>query len=110
MLAQGKQNHILTDVLKPVAPALRPLEGRAAIVTGSTSGIGWGIARAFAESGAAVMLNGLSDKDEAERQRRTLSEAFDVDVGYSDADMSKPEAIQMMAETAENDSEWSTSW
>lgn len=102
MLAQGSPNIVLKSTQKPVTAALRPLEGRAAIVTGSTSGIGWGIARAFAEAGAAVMLNGLSDRDEAERQRRSLSEAFDVDVGYSDADMSKPEAIRKMAETAEN--------
>ena len=42
----------------------RPLEGRAAIVTGSTSGIGLGIARALAEAGAAVMLNGFGDRIE----------------------------------------------
>jgi 3-hydroxybutyrate dehydrogenase len=77
------------------------LEGRAGIVTGSTSGIGLGIARAFAEAGAAVMLNGLSDKAEAERLRAALSEECDVDVAYSDADMSKPEAIRIMAEQAE---------
>ena len=47
--------------------APRPLEGRAAIVTGSTSGIGLGIARALAGAGARVMLNGLGDAVEIEK-------------------------------------------
>jgi 3-hydroxybutyrate dehydrogenase len=101
MLASGSNRLAVAGNLKPTKPALRPLEGRAGIVTGSTSGIGLGIARAFAEAGAAVMLNGLSDKTEAERLRGALSEECDVDVAYSDADMSKPEAIRMMAELAE---------
>jgi 3-hydroxybutyrate dehydrogenase len=101
MFAQGKKELALVDKAKPHAPALRPLEGRAAIVTGSTSGIGLGIATALAEAGAAVMLNGLSNGAEAERQRGALSEACDVDVAFSDADMSKPDAIRVMAEAAE---------
>lgn len=79
----------------------RPLDGRAAIVTGSTSGIGLGIAKALAEAGSAVMLNGFGDREEIEMQRQSLADAFDVDVAYSDADMSKPEAIAMMAMQAE---------
>jgi 3-hydroxybutyrate dehydrogenase len=78
----------------------RPLEGRAAIVTGSTSGIGLGIAKALAEAGAAVMLNGFGDRDDIEMQRQALAGAHDVDVAYSDADMSRPEAIQRMADQA----------
>jgi 3-hydroxybutyrate dehydrogenase len=58
----------------------RPLEGRAAIVTGSTSGIGLGIAKALAEAGSAVMLNGFGDRDDIEMQRRSLADAHDVDV------------------------------
>jgi 3-hydroxybutyrate dehydrogenase len=79
----------------------RPLDGRAAIVTGSTSGIGLGIAKALAEAGSAVMLNGFGDREEIEMQRQSLADAFDVDVAYSDADMSKPEAIAMMAMQAD---------
>jgi 3-hydroxybutyrate dehydrogenase len=78
----------------------RPLEGRAAIVTGSTSGIGLGIAKALAEAGSAIMLNGFGDREDIEMQRRSLADAHDVDVGYSDADMSKPDAIALMAEQA----------
>ncbi|MFN0193921.1 MAG: 3-hydroxybutyrate dehydrogenase [Aestuariivirga sp.] len=100
MFAQGKPSLALAAAQKPTRPVLRPLEGRAAIVTGSTSGIGWGIARALAEAGAAVMLNGLSDKTEAELLRSSLSDSCDVDVGYSDADMSMPHAIRSMAEAA----------
>jgi 3-hydroxybutyrate dehydrogenase len=79
----------------------RPLEGRAAIVTGSTSGIGLGIARALAVAGAAVMLNGFGDRNEIELQRQSLADAHDVDVAYSDADMADATAIERMAEQAE---------
>jgi 3-hydroxybutyrate dehydrogenase len=79
----------------------RPLEGRAAIVTGSTSGIGLGIARALAEGGAAVMLNGFGDKTEIETVRASLAENNDVDIAYNGADMSKPEAIRAMAAEAQ---------
>jgi 3-hydroxybutyrate dehydrogenase len=78
----------------------RPLEGHAAIVTGSTSGIGLGIARALAEAGSAVMLNGFGNAEDIEMQRQSLAEAHDVDVAYNDADMSKPDAIVRMADQA----------
>lgn len=78
----------------------RTLEGRSAIVTGSTSGIGLGIAQALAKAGAAVMLNGFGDPAEIERQRAALAEENDVDVAYDSADMSSLEAIRMMVERA----------
>jgi len=88
---------------KPEAGSLaarRPLEGRTAIVTGSTSGIGLGVARALAEAGAAVMLNGFGDPVEIEAQRAALADENDVDVAYDSADMSKRDAIHMMVERA----------
>src|SRR5438067_3875983 len=78
----------------------RALQGRAAIVTGSTSGIGLGIARALAEAGAAIMLNGFGGKAEIEAVRASLAENNDVDVAYNGADMAKPEAIRAMADEA----------
>lgn len=76
------------------------LTGKSAIVTGSTSGIGLGIARALAEQGANVMLNGFGDAAEIEKIRKSLEKEFKVKVVYSDADMSKPEEIRKMADDA----------
>ncbi|MDL2406805.1 3-hydroxybutyrate dehydrogenase [Rhizobium calliandrae] len=78
----------------------KPLEGRSAIVTGSTSGIGLGIAHALARAGAAVMLNGFGDPAEIEALRAAIAGDNDVDVAYDAADMAKPEAIRMMVERA----------
>jgi 3-hydroxybutyrate dehydrogenase len=76
------------------------LSGRAAIVTGSTSGIGLGIAQALAAEGADVMLNGFGDDREIEALRRGLAEMHQVDVRYSAADMSRPSDIAAMVEAA----------
>jgi 3-hydroxybutyrate dehydrogenase len=81
--------------------ATKGLAGKSAIVTGSTSGIGLGIARAFAAAGITVTLNGFGDKAEIERTRAELEKAFGVKVAYSAADMTKPEEIAgMVAEAA----------
>jgi 3-hydroxybutyrate dehydrogenase len=67
----------------------RPLEGKVSLVTGSTSGIGLGIARALAAAGSAVVLNGFGrPEDIAEAQARIVSD-FGVKARYSPADMSK---------------------
>ena len=76
------------------------LKGRAAIVTGSTSGIGLGIARALAAGGAGVMLNGFGDANEIERLRGGLAGEFGVTVAFSGADMSKPEQVRGMVREA----------
>ena len=76
------------------------LKGKVAIVTGSTSGIGLGIARALAEAGANVMLNGFGDAGEIERLRRDISDECGVRTAYSGADMSKPDQIASMVEPA----------
>jgi 3-hydroxybutyrate dehydrogenase len=84
----------------PSKPSKIPSEftGRAAIVTGSTSGIGLGIARAFAASGMNVMLNGFGDQKEIETTRSALEKEFNVGVMYSPADMTSPGDIAAMAE------------
>jgi 3-hydroxybutyrate dehydrogenase len=76
------------------------LEGQSAIVTGSTSGIGLAVARALAQQGVRVMLNGFGDAAAIEATRAGLAAEAGVDVGYSSADMSRPaEVAQMVAQT-----------
>ncbi len=72
------------------------LNGKSTIVTGSTSGIGLGIAAAFAEQGADVLLNGFGNPEEIESTRRSLEKKYKVRVRYSAADMSRPEQIRAM--------------
>ena len=80
-------------------PASRPLGGKVSLVTGSTSGIGLGIARALAEAGSAVVLNGFGLAAEIARTRDRIAGDFGVKVGYSAADMTKPDAIAEMIAT-----------
>jgi len=69
------------------------LAGKVALVTGSTSGIGLGIARALAGAGAAIVLNGFGDVEDITKTRDDLAREYGVKVGYSPADMTKPMAI-----------------
>jgi 3-hydroxybutyrate dehydrogenase len=79
--------------------ASRSLAGKVSLVTGSTSGIGLGIARALAEAGSAVVLNGLGVASEIARTKDRISADCDVKVNYSPADMTRPAAIREMIET-----------
>ena len=79
-----------------LAAATRPLAGKGALVTGSTSGIGLGIARGLAAAGANLMLNGLGDATAIAGLRDGLEREFDVTVAYSGADMSRPDQIETM--------------
>jgi 3-hydroxybutyrate dehydrogenase len=72
------------------------LDGKTALVTGSTSGIGLGIARAYAAQGANIVLNGFGDPAGIEEIRRQLASDHGVTVRYDGADMSSPDAIASM--------------
>ncbi len=88
---------------KPLAADVSPqrnLDGRSAIVTGSTSGIGLGVAAALAARGASVMLNGFGPEKEIEQTRVGLMRAHDVEVIYSGADLSRAENVVAMVEQA----------
>ena len=75
-------------------------KNRTVLVTGSTSGIGLGIARAFANEGANIVLNGFGDAAGIEKIRADLAAEFSVTVVYSAADMSRPHDITAMVEDA----------
>jgi 3-hydroxybutyrate dehydrogenase len=78
------------------------LKGKNAVVTGSTSGIGLGIARALAKDGANVVLNGFGDPKDIEKERAAIEKEFAVKAVYSSADMTKPAEIAAMIKTAES--------
>ncbi|OKO91723.1 3-hydroxybutyrate dehydrogenase [Bradyrhizobium sp. NAS80.1] len=72
------------------------LKGKVAIVTGSTSGIGLGIAEELAKAGADVVLNGFGDAGEIEKIRSGIERKHDVHVIYDGADMSKGGAVRAL--------------
>ncbi|HEY8127153.1 MAG TPA: 3-hydroxybutyrate dehydrogenase [Hyphomicrobium sp.] len=76
---------------------------RNALITGSTSGIGLGIARGLAALGHNVMLNGFADREEIEHLKADIVGTYNVKVGYSNADVSNPEAIAGAVEQTKSD-------
>lgn len=78
------------------------LQGKVALITGSTSGIGLGIAKALAQQGATLVLNGLGDAAEIEKVRAALAAEFGVAVHFIGADLTKAEAVEAMIREVEN--------
>jgi 3-hydroxybutyrate dehydrogenase len=76
------------------------LQGKTALVTGSTSGIGLGIARALARDGANVILNGFGDAKDIEGLRASIAAEYSVQVRYDGADLSKQDQIEVMTAKA----------
>ena len=72
------------------------LKDKVSLVTGSTSGIGLGIARALAASGSAVVLNGFGKAEEIKATQAAIGADFGVKVAYSGADMTNPNSIAEM--------------
>jgi 3-hydroxybutyrate dehydrogenase len=101
----GRKN-VPNQALPPASPALQTLskssslKGKVALVTGSTSGIGLGLAQALAEQGADIMLNGFGDGAELAALRQSLGRVHGIRVGYSGADLSKPGEVSTMVEQA----------
>ena len=78
-------------------------KGKTALITGSTSGIGLGCARALAAEGANIVLNGFGDATDIEALRAGIEKEFGVSATYSPADMSKPdEIVAMVADASKN--------
>lgn len=82
---------------------MKSLSNRSAVVTGSTSGIGLGIAEALAAAGANVMLNGFGEAAEIEALRRRVGEQYGVLAAYHPADMSKGVEVAAMVRRAEQE-------
>ena len=76
------------------------LKGKTAIITGSTSGIGLGIARAMAEQGANVVINSFSDTDDDHAIAKDIADTFGVNARYIQADMSKADQCRALIEQA----------
>src|SRR5438132_9918299 len=72
------------------------LTGKTAVVTGSTSGIGLAYARAMAKAGANIVINGMGNADDIEKERKLIETDFGVKAAYSPADMTKPAEIAGM--------------
>ena len=79
------------------------LIGKSVVITGSTSGIGLGIARSFAAEGANIMLNGLGDADDIEQLRSGIESDYKIKVVYSPADMTRPVEIADMIAQAQRE-------
>ena len=88
--------------VRPHSPAtpsavLRPLAGRTAVVTGSTRGIGEGIARALAEAGCNLVLNGRGPSREGKRLVDEIGETWSIDAAYCPADLRRTNQVDRLA-------------
>ena len=79
------------------------LQGKTALITGSTSGIGFGIAHKFASLGANIVLNGFGDQSEINERKVELETEGEGRVMYHGADMTKPDEIDDLVKQAENE-------
>jgi 3-hydroxybutyrate dehydrogenase len=78
------------------------LSGKTALVTGSTSGIGLGIARSLAQQGANIVFNGFGDAQQIAKLYTDIGHEFGVQTAYHNGDMSKPAEIEAMMTLADD--------
>jgi 3-hydroxybutyrate dehydrogenase len=87
-------------VARGLAQSKRPLTGRVAIITGSTSGIGLGILEQMAEAGASVVMNGLGDMGLIEAELGRIRGAYGIEAIYLPVNLMQPQAcVEMIAAT-----------
>jgi 3-hydroxybutyrate dehydrogenase len=98
MLVSRQERAAVNIAIRENLQNAQSLVGRVSLVTGSTSGIGLGIARALAGAGASVVLNGFGKPEEIAETKAKIASQFNVSVSYSGADMSKPASIGEMVE------------
>jgi 3-hydroxybutyrate dehydrogenase len=77
------------------------LKSKAAVITGSTSGIGMGIAHALAKEGANIVINGFGERSDIEDERVELEKTYGIKCLYLQADMSQPDQIRQMIQATE---------
>jgi 3-hydroxybutyrate dehydrogenase len=99
----GRVRKMNIQLQSQAARDARMLFGKVALVTGSTSGIGLGIARALAIAGANVVLNGLGPAEEIARRKDAIEVDHGVKAIYSAADMTSPDAIAEMISTTQRE-------
>jgi 3-hydroxybutyrate dehydrogenase len=87
----------------PTILASKQLKGKVGIITGSTSGIGLGIARALAQAGSHIVLNGFGDVTVIDRERAEIAEEFGVQTIFNSADLAKPAEIIGMIEAVSSE-------
>ncbi len=78
-----------------------PLKNKVALITGSTSGIGLGIAQVLASKGCNIVINGFGDKDAIEKERAGIEKDYGVKCIFLEADISKYDSVEKMIQEAE---------
>jgi 3-hydroxybutyrate dehydrogenase len=97
-LERGAYLHVNIPLQTQSFELKQALTGKVSLITGSTSGIGLGIARALASAGSDIVLNGFGKPERVAELQQEIAADYRVRITYSAADMSKPDAIQKMIE------------
>jgi 3-hydroxybutyrate dehydrogenase len=96
------KNSYNLNFIRSISTINSSIQGKTAIITGSTSGIGLGIAKNLASVGVNILLNGFGEIKEIKKICQEISEKYKVHIDYYGADMRNPEEIHKMVEYASN--------